>query len=72
MTKEQQAYLSECNCMIQVGESWLPSRKAGDDFFTPNGMKIQPSETEFLWRATTHNEIVHEMDERGDVPMIQG
>lgn len=71
MNKQQQAYLSECNCMVRVGNSWLPSRKDGDDFFTPNGLKIHPPE-ESEWRAASHGEIIHEMDELGDVPVIQG
>jgi hypothetical protein len=67
MTPEQAASLKTCNGFgyIGVGQE-LPYRRDGEDYYTPSGLKAEPPKS---WRPATYEQIVSEMDFRGEVPV---
>jgi hypothetical protein len=67
VTPEQSNYLRKCNAMGKIHDEWVPYRKVGKAFFTPNGLRAFPP---LQWREATHQEIVAEMDAAGAVPLV--
>jgi len=67
MTPEQAAYLKNCNGFGDYGHIELPCVKRGDDYYTPNGLKVV---TPKKWREATPAQIVAEMDADGSQPVI--
>ena len=67
MTPLEMHYLQPCNGFGRDPNGpWFPYVKRGDVYYTPSGLlAIPPRE----WRPATPDEIIREMDERGEVPM---
>jgi len=67
MSPLEKDYLKLCNGFGRdVGTNWMPYIKRDDQYYTPSGLlAYAPQE----WRAASHDEIVAEMNERGEIPM---